>query len=263
MKNILKLVIFDISGTLIDHGSLVTVNTFKKVFKKFKIHIKPELIIKDMGIDKNTHIKKILNEKQIISQLDKLKIKKSTIYRKMCDKFNRILIKEVKNKFDYIDGFDELINFLRNKKIKIALTTGYPRNILDYIIKRFKKKKFYPDYSVSASDVKRGRPHKDMVIKILKTLNIKKENAIKIDDSFSGILEGKNANVQTIGLTLTGINLPVTQNQKKKIPKKKLNKIHNDISIKFRDIKTDYIFKDINDVKKFLKKINLKLFYAH
>ena len=253
MKNVLKLVIFDISGTLIDHGSLVTVNTFKKVFKKFKIHIKPELIIKDMGIDKNTHIKKILNEKQIISQLDKLKIKK-VLFIKKCVINLMILIKKLKNKFDYIDGFDELINFLRTKKIKIALTTGYPRNILYYIIKRFKKKKFYPDYSVSASDVKRGRPHNDMVIKILKTLNIKKENAIKIDDSFSGIFEGKNANVQTIGLTLTGINLPVTQNQKKKIPKKKLNKIHNYISIKFKDIKTDYIFKDINDVKKFLKK---------
>ena len=38
-----------------------------------------------------------------------------------------------------------------------------------------------------------------MIIKILNALKIKKTNTIKIDDSLSGILEGKNAGTKTIG----------------------------------------------------------------
>ena len=34
LKYKIKLIILDISGTIIDHGSLVTVNTFIKVFNK-------------------------------------------------------------------------------------------------------------------------------------------------------------------------------------------------------------------------------------
>ena len=141
MKKNLKLIIFDISGTLIDHGSLVTVNSFIKTFKKFKININPELIIKDMGINKNAHINKIFREKDVISQLKKLKLKKKLIYKKICNNFNKVIFDEVKKKFDYIDGFDETIAFLRKNNILIALTTGYSRNILDYILNKFEKKK--------------------------------------------------------------------------------------------------------------------------
>lgn len=249
----MKLVIFDISGTLIDQGSLVTVKTFQKVFKKYKLYINPELIIKDMGIDKNTHIKRILSNPKIIVQLKKNKINKKNIFKKVCNEFNNVLQKEVKTKFDYIEGFDELINFLRKRNIKIALTTGYPKNIIDYILLRFKRKKFYPDYSVCVSDVKRGRPYNDMIIKILKNLNIKKKDAIKIDDSFSGILEGKNAKIKTIGLTLTGINFPKTIQQKRKISQKELNLAHLKISKKFKKINTDFILRDLKDVMNIFK----------
>lgn len=60
MKNnkIIYAVIFDLSGKLIDFGSLATLKTMKKVFKSKGIIIDNEIIKKDMGIKKNTISKK-------------------------------------------------------------------------------------------------------------------------------------------------------------------------------------------------------------
>ena len=251
MKDKIKLVVFDISGTLIDHGSLVTVYTFQKTFKKYKINVPPKLIIKDMGISKDIHIKRILKHSYIRNQIIKNKISKDNLYENLKLNFDKILKKEVQKKFDYIYGFDALIKYLNNKNILIALTTGYPRPILNFILKKFKKDKdFVPNYAVSASDVKRGRPYNDMIIKILNALKIKKTNTIKIDDSFSGILEGKNAGTKTSFLKRAY--------SRKKIPNKIQNIENLKLSKKFKNIKTDYVLKDISELKNLLlKKFNI------
>ncbi len=259
LKDKIKLIVFDISGTLIDHGSLVTVYTFQKTFKKYKINVPPKLIIKDMGISKDIHIKRILKHSYIHNQIIKNKISKDNLYENLKLNFDKILKKEVQKKFDYIYGFDALIKYLNNKNILIALTTGYPRPILNFILKKFKKdKNFVPNYAVSASDVKRGRPYNDMIIKILNTLKIKKTNTIKIDDSLSGILEGKNAGTKTIGLTLSGISFLKRAYSRKKIPNKIQNIENLKLSKKFKNIKTDYVLKDISELKNLLlKKFNI------
>ncbi len=255
MKDKIKLIVFDISGTLIDHGSLVTVYTFQKTFKKYKIIINPELIIKDMGISKNRHIKNILKHSFINNQIIKNKINKKNLYDNLKLDFDKILKNEVKNKFDYISGFDSIMKYLKKKNILIGLTTGYPRPILNFILQKFKKEKnFIPDCAVSASDVRRGRPYNDMIIKILKVLKVKKINTIKIDDSLSGILEGKNAQVKTIGLTLSGINFLKSAYDRKKISNRIQNIKHLSLSKKFKNIKTDFVLKDISELKNLISK---------
>ena len=54
MKKNYKLdaVIFDLSGTIVDFGSLATIDAMKEVFKKRQIKISTELIKKHMGIKK-------------------------------------------------------------------------------------------------------------------------------------------------------------------------------------------------------------------
>jgi len=254
-KHKIKLIIFDISGTIIDHGSLVTVITFKKVFNNFGIKVNPQLIIKDMGIKKENHIKKILNEDQIKIQFKNkhgiVKIS-NKIFNKICLDFDKELKIQVKKKLSFIKGFKNLYKFTKKNNIKIGLTTGYPRSVLNIILRYFKEKNFLPHYAVSTSDVKRGRPCGDMTLKIIKKLKIKKKHVLKIDDSISGIEEGKNAGVKTIGLTLSGINFLNTYKKRKNLSIKKLNQMHSKISKRFIKAKTDFIIKDISFLKKTL-----------
>ena len=253
LKDKIKLIIFDISGTIIDHGSLATVYSFKKAFKKFDINVISELIIKDMGIGKNIHLKKLMEHPYIVKQIKNKKINKINLYRNLKNNFDNILKNEVKNKFDYINGFNSLFKFLKKKNILIALTTGYPRPILNFILKKLKKEKdFIPNYAVSASDVRRGRPYNDMIIKILRKLRINKKNTIKVDDSFSGILEGKNAQIKTVGLTLSGINYLKNAQNRKKVFKKIQYESHIRILKRFKKINTDFVIKDISELKEIL-----------
>ena len=68
MKNnkIIQAVIFDLSGTLVDFGSLATIDTMKKVFQSKGISINNNIIKKDMGI------KKISYKKNFKLSIDKI-----------------------------------------------------------------------------------------------------------------------------------------------------------------------------------------------
>ena len=70
MKNnrIINAVIFDLSGTLVDYGSLATIITMRKTFQSKGIKITNEIIKKDMGIKKKIHIKRILNNPLVKSK---------------------------------------------------------------------------------------------------------------------------------------------------------------------------------------------------
>tara|TARA_B100000795_G_C22732366_1_gene411905 strand:- start:123 stop:914 length:792 start_codon:yes stop_codon:yes gene_type:complete len=257
LKYKIKLIILDISGTIIDHGSLVTVNTFIKVFNKFDIKINPELIIKDMGIRKEIHIKKILNESEVKIQIkNKFKTNKlsKNIYNKICSIFDKELRLQVKKSLSYIVGFNDLLKFAKKNQIMIGLTTGYPRPVLNTILEHFKKRKFIPDYAVSATDVKRGRPYGDMSLKIIKNLKVHKKNAIKVDDSISGIKEGINAGIKTVGVSLSGIHFLNSYKYRKTLSLKKVKIIHKNISKSFLKAKATYVIKDISFLKKLLIK---------
>ena len=71
-KKKIRLIIFDISGTIIDHGSLATIYAFKSALSKYGIKITNDIIKIDMGIRKIDHLKKKLRQaKNNIPHYDK------------------------------------------------------------------------------------------------------------------------------------------------------------------------------------------------
>ena len=97
MKNNYKIdaVIFDLAGTVIDFGSMATIQSMKKIFADKKIILKNETIKEDMGINKKKHIIKILNKKIVKKKW--LKIYKKRISQNdldnMSKKFDLYLVK--------------------------------------------------------------------------------------------------------------------------------------------------------------------------
>jgi len=144
---------------------------------------------------------------------------------------------------------------LKNNNIKVGITTGYPKKITKIILDFLNKNKISIDSHVSDDEVKKGRPNPDMCIKNLKKLKIyNPKNCLKVDDSISGIMEGKNAKMLTVGLISTGIQLGLSRNEYKKINKSKLNSKIKNIKKDFANIKANFIVKDHYDFEKILKK---------
>nr|WP_220498190.1 phosphonatase-like hydrolase [Rhodopirellula sp. JC639] len=101
-------------------------------------------------------------------------------------------------------GASELFRALRKRGIRVVLNTGYDRDTaLKLIDKIGWNVGTDVDALVTASDVDRGRPHGDMIIKAMRDLGIgSARNVVKVGDSQIDIHEGQDAGCALcIGIT--------------------------------------------------------------
>ena len=89
-----------------------------------------------------------------------------------------------------IPGTNETFDFLRGEGIKIALTTGFSRSTLDFLIDHVGWHDVI-DITVTPEEAGRGRPHPDMLNFAATQLGIKdKKNTIVVGDTASDIQAG-------------------------------------------------------------------------
>lgn len=89
-----------------------------------------------------------------------------------------------------IFGTNDTFAFLKGEGIKIALTTGFSRSTLDFLIDHVGWREVL-DISVTPEDAGRGRPHPDMLNFAAMKLGIKdKKETIVIGDTASDIHAG-------------------------------------------------------------------------
>ena len=98
-----------------------------------------------------------------------------------------------------------MIKYLKNNKIKIALATVSRRETLDIYINENENLKNkcniqeYFDFIVTKDDVKLKKPNPEVYNKIIENFNITDlSKCIVIEDSLTGVLAAKNANLDVI-----------------------------------------------------------------
>ena len=193
-----KMLVFDMAGTTINEKGIVY-KTLYETIKNFNLDIKEEDISKWHGANKyevlNNYVEKDINTS------DELKNKlKSQLHTN----FNNNLKEKYfsSSNIDLIDNrIPELFENIRNRDIKIALNTGYNKDIQAAIIKKLKMNEFIDDY-ISSEEVKFGRPYPYMIHKLMERNNIiNPVNVIKFGDTRNDVLEGLNANcLSSIGV---------------------------------------------------------------
>ncbi|TXC78786.1 HAD hydrolase-like protein [Luteibaculum oceani] len=92
-------------------------------------------------------------------------------------------------------GAEGLFLTLREKGIKIYLTSGFERKTVDILMKRFKWiKNNLIDGTIAADEIQQGRPFPDMIQKAMHSENIMDARVVlKVGDHPLDVLEGKNA----------------------------------------------------------------------
>lgn len=101
-------------------------------------------------------------------------------------------------------GAGEIFQFLQQRGIRVALNTGYSRQVTNLLLDRLGwKNSPFIDTVVCADDVSRGRPYPDMILLAMKNTGISDASTVfKIGDSQIDIEEGKNAGCgMTFGIT--------------------------------------------------------------
>jgi phosphonatase-like hydrolase len=103
-----------------------------------------------------------------------------------------------------VEDAEEVFAALQEMGIKIALDTGFSRDITDIILHRVGwDNSGLVDATAASDEVQKGRPHPFMIQKIMSQLNISDpKSVIKIGDTEVDINEGHNAGcLMSIGIT--------------------------------------------------------------
>jgi phosphonoacetaldehyde hydrolase len=207
MSSRLEAVIFDWAGTTVDHGSLAPVRVLTKVFAAHGIRLSDEQARRDMGLLKKDHIQRILSQPEITEQWTRTSgsAPGAQDLDRLFSEFEPLQMQVLADYSRLIPGTAELAAELRNRGLKIGSTTGYTRPMLEILLSPAAKQGYSPDLSLTPDDVGGGRPKPWMCYRIALEFRISSSSAcVKIGDTAADIMEGLNAGMWTVGVTATG-----------------------------------------------------------
>ncbi len=200
----IKAAVLDWSGTLADAYVIAPAVVFVEVFKNQGVEISMEEARGPMGLRKDIHIQKLTEDPVIATRWETIKGTPPTqadvdaMFRDFVPAQLACLPKYTA----LLPGIKEVVNGLQAAGIKIGVSTGFTRVMVDVLLKDVIAQGVIPDATVAGDEVVNGaRPSPHMVFKNLDLLGIDDvKSVVKCDDTVSGIGEAMNAGCWGVGL---------------------------------------------------------------
>ncbi len=209
----IELVIFDWAGTTIDHGCFAPISAFIKAFKACGVEITPAQARGPMGLHKKDHIRCLFQLEEVAAQWQSIHNRpwSEDDVTHIYETFTPLQVDEAQHYTDLIPEVSETISQLKERGIKIGATTGYPRIVLEPILKVAEAQGYAPDFTMCADEVPAGRPAPWMIYRNMEAFNVfPSTSVLKVGDTVPDIEAGLNAGTWTVGLTQTGSEVGLT-----------------------------------------------------
>lgn len=203
----LETVIFDLAGTLVDFGSQAPVQALKQLFDDQGIGITDAQAREPMGCEKREHIARILAmpEVQARWQAQHGRPSDEADIDRLYEAFAPLQLAAVKQCLDLIPGTQALVRQLPALGLKLACNTGYSRHMAEPVLEALRDAGLKADSVVCGPEVPRARPAPHMALQnLIDTGASAVQHCVKVDDSESGIAEGRNAGMWTVGVAVSG-----------------------------------------------------------
>tara|TARA_B100000963_G_C22593343_1_gene656594 strand:+ start:819 stop:1658 length:840 start_codon:yes stop_codon:yes gene_type:complete len=210
---IVKACIFDLGGTIVDRYSFTPLLCLQRAFKGQRINIPLSMIRKDMGLSKEDHIHKLLEEKEVQKQwINKYRQRPTKNDRlSLFSDFQFMQERETKLNMKVLPHTAKCISRLKKDNIVTGVTTGFDFEQMERIKWLLESENIFLDSYVSSTCLdKPARPEPHMIFENMKRLNLDDpRRIIKIDDTVSGIQEGLNAGCWTVAVCRWSSNMNV------------------------------------------------------
>jgi phosphoglycolate phosphatase len=181
----MKLVIFDMDGTLIDSKKDITISV--NHIRKLHYDLEPlseEFVVEAINMEVR-NLPKLFYDTQVYEQKDRDVFE--SFYEKQC----------TQNPYLY-NGIKEVLVSLKEKGIKLSVATNAPTKFAKLMLNSLGVKNMF-DVIVGADEVSMPKPSAEMLYKILEFYNFDKlkDKAWMIGDNSKDMLSAKNAGIQS------------------------------------------------------------------
>lgn len=172
----IKAIIFDLDGVLLDNTSIV-VEVFQEDAKRIGVRIPTkEEITGPFGLPWMDIVEKLLGKDEI------------------CKKIHREVWAEYENKMKLMPGTRKVLDALRQEK---AIVTSKPGDTAE---RQIEDLLHYFKFMVTEEDTEEHKPHPRPLLKACDQLNIKPDEAVYIGDAMKDFQMAKNAGTNFIGI---------------------------------------------------------------
>jgi phosphonoacetaldehyde hydrolase len=216
LKSLIPAVFLDWAGTVVDHGSIAPVKALEDVFASAGVSVSRPVIRRYMGLAKKDHIRKLLEEHDVTHRWKELygAAPHEADVDRLYAQFEPQMMEVISGYAQVISGVPEIAAQLRARGIKLAGTTGYTRPMLETIERLAAEQGYATDASLAPEDVGAGRPFPWMCYRLAIDLRVYPlSSCVKVGDTESDMLEGRNAGMWTIGLTRSGNGSGLTEQE--------------------------------------------------
>lgn len=98
-----------------------------------------------------------------------------------------------------MEGVKEILDFFQNQNLKIGLSTNAPFKLISVVLSKLDIAHYFQATSSSEHEIK-GKPHPAVYLSTANKLNVEPSKCIAFEDSVSGIIAAKAANIKAIAI---------------------------------------------------------------
>lgn len=184
MNNPIRIVIFDLDGTL--------VNAYQAVFESINFamqakgfpRISAYTVKRSVGWGDRHLITKFVGPEQAADVLD--------VYRRHHQT-------SLKTGTKLLPGALRILKELKKNQYRIAVASNRPTKFSLIILKKLNIRKYF-DYVLCADKLKKGKPHPEILRKILRRFALSPRQALYVGDMVIDLQAGKRAGIKTVAV---------------------------------------------------------------
>jgi phosphonoacetaldehyde hydrolase len=217
----IRLVVFDWSGTTVDHGSRGPLLPFVRAFAAQGVQITAAEARGPMGVHKKDHLRALLRLPAVARRWRERHGRDATeddvdeLYRQ----FMPLQLEVIDAFVDLVPGLLDCVGVLRGKGVAVGATTGYFRAAAERVYRAAAAQGYRPDHCVCAEEVSAGRPAPWMVFRVMEALGVFPPAAVvKVGDTVPDIGEGLSAGAWSVGVLRSGNDVGCTEQEWDALP---------------------------------------------
>ena len=256
-------VVFDWAGTIVDYGSFAPTKVLIQAFAEREVAVSLAEARVPMGLPKWDHIQALGRLPGVAGRWRERHGR--AMAREDVDalyaRFMPLQLEFIAAYSAVIPGVLETLDLIRGRGLRLGSTSGYPRRVMDHLVRCAGGQGLRLDHNVAGDDLKPGgRPGPWMALANVIELGIRDVAAcVKVDDTEPGIVEGRSAGMWTVGVAVSGNEMGLTLEEVQALAPGALQERRGRAERKFLDWGAHYVVDTVADLPHVLGRVEERL----